>query len=209
MSTPYGMARTVSSGGRGVAWLFFVPIALVSIYVIDAMVVWRGHEAGLDEAGSDLAVVLCFLTIWYFGIGRIPNLVAVRKIRRQAADAVLTYGVDVFTHPKGSRRSVARFAGAIPNVVSVSRLGLQLWAGTGDSARPVKSWGWGEVSEVSAPGSSLIAVQTYGSSIPFELSVLENRALSTLRVRGKSRVRLVAQLDELREFANQPSRGTH
>jgi hypothetical protein len=205
MSTMNGTARAIASGGRGIAWLFLIPGTLVAIYTADSIMSWHGREPSLQQSAVNLAVIVVCVALWYFVIGRLPNRRFVNNVRHETPEAAQTFGADVFTRPGRSTRVTARFSGSVPNVLSVSRSGLQLWAGHGDTAGPVQTWRWKDIGPISAEGdgwSSLISIPTT-DTLPLSFRLVENRWLAPLRVRGRARARVIAELEALRAGAEE------
>jgi hypothetical protein len=198
------MASGLASGGRGATWLLLLPVIIVVYYATEQLFPSHGRDVSFNETLAFGAVVIGCFALWYFVIGRIPNWITVHNVVREANKPDGVFGVDVFSRPHRAAKYTMRFAGAVPNVLCVSASGLQLWAGRGDAARPVQTWSWTKIQSVGTQGatnSSLIAVAIQGNTVPFMMSVLENRVLSTMRVRGRARSRLVARIEALREPA--------
>lgn len=204
MTVRVGVARSIANGGRGVAWLFLFPAIIVLAIAVDTSVEWDWPGGRSQEVDANIATAVICLLLWYFVIGRIPNRASVRNVRRQVADEVVVFGADILTAPHRSARFLARFNGAVPNVFVASDTGIQFWTGKGDSARPVATWRWeavGAIELVDEGVSPFIAVTTSGNSVPYILTLCENRTFSTLRIRGKARARVGGQLEGLREDA--------
>ncbi len=164
------MTRSLVTSGRGVAWIFLVPVVVVLSIAVDTSVTGNGRDRESQELMANAAIFVLCVVLWYFPIGRIPNRAFVKNVRQQVADEALVFGADVMTGPHRSARVIARFNGTIPNVFVASETGVQLWAGKGDSARPVATWRWtaiGGIDMLDREASSLIALTPEGSSMPY------------------------------------------
>jgi hypothetical protein len=200
------MTRSITSGGRRVLWLFYLPAIVIGTYTLGAFVRPIGLSFGLTLGEWDFIWFVVVTFAWYFAVSRIPNARMVRNVRRQLPQPAVIYGVSVRSAVRGSGRAVAIFNGASANVQVASPAGIQLWGGVRDYARPVQSWKWSEVEFLEIPGSVLgrllwagTPVQIDGSSYLLTASLFSGPELSTLRMRGTSRIRGVQRIESLRQ----------
>jgi len=201
MSTGLASARLIGTAGRGVAWAFFVPITVISIWAIDGILNWTGSATATTEGSASLATALGCFVLWYFVVGRVPNWIAVRNVRSETSGAALVYGADVFTQPRRSLRFVARFEQAGANAVVFSASGIQLWGGKRDDIRPIATWDWAQVGTIAPHGggmSPFISIQMAGGSVPLMVSIVQGRVFAFTRLRGRARARLIARIETLR-----------
>lgn len=204
MSTSTSVARSLSSGGHGIPWLFYVPAVLVGILTTnDVIASFTPHPAEIIGI-ADGAVFIALSCLWYFVLGRLPNLLLVRNIRKQVPSARDVFGAEFLNATGGHRGVIAQFGGSRPTALVVLSDGLQAWAGSGDSARPVRTWSWESFDEIStrAPSwSASIALRQKGSVAPLTLVLRSPGVLSTLHQRGRMRIARVAEFHGLRDTA--------
>ncbi|MCU1471036.1 MAG: hypothetical protein JWQ39_2185 [Glaciihabitans sp.] len=203
-------ARSFASGGGGIPWLFYVPTVLAGIWICDAVAPpeWISRH-GAIAAWTDVALAVVLGAVWYFGLARVPNVVAVRNVRRQSSDGVIICGaalaktgyIWVANTARADARNLAHLAAA--TVIVASRSGMQVWGGTGDNARPIVTLDWSGVASVTAPnvaGSSMIALD-FKPTGSIQFSLISTKPFSSRRIRGSERQRYVGRLEDLRMHA--------
>jgi hypothetical protein len=178
-------------------WVLLIPAIVLVYYVCSRVVAAPTHDVAQYEA--QLLVIVTFFCVlpWYFVVGRIPTWAMVRNVRRQVLQPVVVLGADAYARARDS----GGFTRSRSNVLCVTRTGIELWGGRGDSARPLRTLPWDHMASIVADGphwSPAIAVTIAEDDAPLMISLLSNRVISFTRIRGRARVRLIHQLDALR-----------
>ena len=99
---------------------------------------------------------------------------------------------------KVTGRPFSRVVAQSINVMVASKLGLDLWGGTGDNARPVLSASWSELMILlSADRGTAIELHLTTAGQIVYLNAYSNRVMSTLKLRGQARAACVTTLNSL------------
>jgi hypothetical protein len=205
MSTPLNVARSVSSGTRGVPWLLFIPALLIAFWIANStpqppILIRRSDWLII----LDLGIFVVLFLVWYFVFARIPVTLQVRNVRRQVSDAVLVSGVILVSVAEDAiwRGRTREFHRAGANVIVATRSDLQFWGGTGDNARPLLSIEWPRIESIAGVAgvakSALVTISIRESQVPLRFILVSNETLSTIKLRGSVRDRRVAQLNAIR-----------
>ena len=206
-------ARTIASGGNGVAWLFVIPVVVVGLWVFNAAVStsWAVHHEAWVQLG-DLAVVLVVTGFWYFVVGRISNRRLIRKVRLQVPTSLLVRGIVLRAESSHWLREQTR-SGATNAAVSsgsavvvITPSSIEIWTHSRADVYPLGAVDWERITDVepvgTSPLSSKIAFRIHSPRDSITISVLSDHTFSRLMLRGAVRRKFIRQVEALRVGLN-------